>query len=89
MSHAIESWHTYMVRCRNGNLYTGIAKDVQHRVDRHSTGRGSKAVKAFGLPVLLVWAQEYASHKLAAAEERRVKKLTKEQKERMLKGDLL
>ena len=35
------SWFVYLVRCRDGLLYTGIAVDVLARVAAHNAGRGS------------------------------------------------
>jgi putative endonuclease len=46
-------WWVYIVECAKGGYYTGIARDVDARVARHNAGRGSKAVKALGLPVTL------------------------------------
>ena len=33
------AWFVYVVRCRDGSLYTGIARDVNARVDKHNQGR--------------------------------------------------
>jgi len=48
-----EIWFCYMVRCRDGSLYVGIATDVNERVKRHNWGVGP-AFTAKRRPVSLV-----------------------------------
>ena len=36
------AWFVYLVRCRDGSLYTGIARDVNARVAAHNQGRGAR-----------------------------------------------
>ncbi len=36
-----KDWTVYILRCGDGSLYTGIAKDVLARVKQHSEGRGA------------------------------------------------
>ena len=36
-------WYIYMVRCRDGSLYTGIATDIARRFAEHQSGKGGKA----------------------------------------------
>ena len=42
-------WFVYVVRCRDGSLYTGISTDVDARVAVHN---GGKAVVSY--PLLLI-----------------------------------
>ena len=32
----------YMLRCKDGSLYTGWTNDLEHRLAMHSSGRGAK-----------------------------------------------
>ncbi|MEK7220645.1 MAG: GIY-YIG nuclease family protein, partial [candidate division NC10 bacterium] len=32
----------YVLQCRDGSLYTGIAKDVARRLTEHGAGRASR-----------------------------------------------
>jgi putative endonuclease len=73
----------YMLRCRGGSLYTGIAKDVARRLERHQRGLASKYTRS-RLPVLLVWKRRLLTWSLALKEECRIKSLTRAQKERLL-----
>ena len=81
-----DEWWLYMVRCRKGALYCGIAKDVDARVARHNAGAGSKAVKALGRPVTLAFTTYAGSQREAMAMERLVKSLSKSAKEHMVQG---
>ena len=36
------AWWLYVLECRGGILYTGIAKDVEARFDLHAKGAGAK-----------------------------------------------
>ena len=72
--------YTYMVRCRDGSLYTGWAADVEKRIQAHNSGKGAKYTRA-RLPVVLVWSYYSESKIMAQKLESAVKKLTKKQKE--------
>lgn len=78
-------WYLYIVRCQNDSLYTGIAKDVNYRIDLHNSGKGAKAVKMMGLPVKLVYKEKIGSLGEALKKERIIKKLSKVQKENLIK----
>ena len=74
----------YIVRCTNNALYTGITKDLKNRLKVHNSGKGSKSVRAHGIPVKLVWTKEYDTKSLALKEEYRIKQLTKLKKEALI-----
>ena len=44
----------YIVRCADGTLYTGYARDLERRTKIHNAGRGAKYT-ARRLPVALVY----------------------------------
>ena len=39
-------WHLYLLRCRDGSLYAGIATDVDRRFREHVSGKGAKYTRA-------------------------------------------
>ena len=43
----------YILKCADGDHYTGIAKDLKKRVQEHQRGKSSST--ATRLPVALVW----------------------------------
>ena len=72
----------YMVRCADGTLYTGYARDPERRTQVHNSGRGAKYT-AQRLPVSLVYSESCASRSAALKREFEVKRLAREQKERL------
>lgn len=78
-------WHVYMIRCADRTLYTGIAKDVQRRLREHRAAgpKSAKYLRGRG-PLELVYQRSVGTHSDALREERRIKRLTKAQKERLL-----
>lgn len=73
----------YILRCRDGSLYTGVAKDLARRLDQHASGRASRYTRS-RLPVVLAWAVEIEGWGAALREEHRIKKLTREAKEELV-----
>jgi putative endonuclease len=73
-----EAW-VYMLRCRDGSLYTGWTTDVERRLARHSAGKGSRYT-ASRLPVELAVAWPMADRGTAMREEARIKRLDRPRK---------
>jgi len=40
--HAPKPWYVYLLRCRDGSIYTGIARDVAKRIHQHESGKGAR-----------------------------------------------
>ncbi|MCI5837198.1 MAG: GIY-YIG nuclease family protein [Veillonellaceae bacterium] len=70
----------YFVRCSDGSLYAGIARDAVARVAQHNAGKGAKYTRA-RRPVRLVWRRRAGSAREARRWEYRLKQLPKEAKE--------
>jgi putative endonuclease len=60
------------VRCNDGSLYTGIAKDVAEGVKRHNWGIGP-GFTAKRRPVGLVWSERCDCSRAARAREKKIK----------------
>jgi putative endonuclease len=75
----------YILRCRDGSLYTGAAKDVAARLLLHQAGRASRYTRG-RLPVTLLWTRECASWNEALREEHRIKRLSRRGKQALLAG---
>ena len=73
----------YILRCCDGSLYTGIAKDLDRRLAQHQSGQASRYTRSH-LPVTLVWKRKVRSWSLALREELRIKAMRKVEKEEML-----
>ncbi len=77
--------YVYILRCRDGSLYTGAAKDLVARVRQHEAGRASRYTRS-RLPVVLVWSRRVRTWSAALREERRVKCLRRLGKEAIVAG---
>lgn len=69
----------YMLRCKDGSLYTGWTNDLDHRLAMHSSGRGAKYTRGRG-PLELVYSEELPDKEAALRRECAIKKLRREQK---------
>lgn len=69
----------YMLRCKDGSLYTGWTNDLEHRLAMHSSGRGAKYTRGRG-PLELVYSEELPNKEAALRRECAIKKLRREQK---------
>jgi putative endonuclease len=43
---AAKRWYVYLILCRSGALYTGVAMDVAVRYARHVAGTGARYTRA-------------------------------------------
>ena len=80
------TWSVYMVRCSDGSLYTGISADVERRFEEHAAGgrKSAKYLRGRG-PLKLIFKKLVGTRSEALVEERRVKRLTKAQKEALVR----
>lgn len=77
----------YIVRCRDGTLYTGTARDVAKRIAMHDAGKGAKYTKSRG-PVRLLWQEGPMTVSRSLRREHQLKQLTRVQKEALIRGEL-
>ncbi len=69
----------YILRCADGTLYTGWAKDVALRVAAHNAGRGARYTRTHR-PVELVYTEEVATIGDALKRELAIKRYPREKK---------
>ena len=43
---AAKRWYVYLILCRSGAIYTGIARDVAVRYAQHAAGTGARYTRA-------------------------------------------
>lgn len=75
----------YMLRCKDGSLYTGWTNDLEHRLAMHNSGRGAKYTRGRG-PLELVYSEELLDKEAALRRECAIKKLRREQKLALLQS---
>jgi putative endonuclease len=73
------AWFVYVVRCRDGSLYTGIARDVNARVAQHNQGRGARYTRG-RRPVAIVHVERKRSQGSALRREAAIKALPRKAK---------
>jgi len=78
-------WYVYLVRCRNGDLYTGIATDVERRLTEHRANKGSRYLRGKG-PLKLAFEKRIGDRGAALRIERLIKKWPKDKKERLVRS---
>ena len=78
----------YIVRCRDGTLYIGTARDIAKRLAQHDPGQGAKYTRSRG-PVRLVWQEGPMTVSRALRREHQLKQLTRPQKFALIRGELI
>ena len=80
-----DDWHVYILKCADGSLYTGVARNVQRRLLQHN-GKlvgGSRYTRG-RRPVELLWSDSAADRGAAQRREAAIKKLSRDEKLRLL-----
>lgn len=80
-------WHVYMVLCRDGSLYTGIAKDLEKRIKEHNSERTGAKYTRSRRPVKLVYQEKVSSRSDASKREYAIKKMTTTGKNALIQDD--
>ncbi len=78
--------YMYILRCANGQYYTGSTKYLQRRLAQHQQGEGANFTKKH-LPVELVYYEEYNRIDTAFYREKQVQAWSSKKKEALIKGD--
>ena len=68
-------WYVYIIECRDGSLYTGIATDVDRRYAEHAAGKGARYTRSRP-PVRLLARFEHPDRAAASRAEHAIKQLT-------------
>ncbi|HID68872.1 MAG TPA: GIY-YIG nuclease family protein [Desulfobacterales bacterium] len=81
-----QSWFTYLLRCKDQTLYTGITTDLTQRLHDHNfTAKGAKYTRG-RRPVKLVYSEEFPSRATAARREYQIKRLSRKEKEQLIQN---
>lgn len=83
-------YYTYMLRCEDNSLYTGMTNNLEKRLNEHMTKdkNGAKYTKSHNV-IKLESAWKCKDKSLACKLEYHIKKLTKLQKEKLVSGEKL
>ncbi len=75
--------YTYILRCKDGTLYTGWTNNLKKRIKAHNLGKGAKYTKS-RRPVKLVYCEEFSTREEAMKREYAIKRMKKKEKEKMV-----
>lgn len=67
-------WHVYILRCRDGTLYTGIAVDLRRRLDAHERGVAAKYTRS-RRPVTLAYQESQPDRSSAQKREAALRRM--------------
>lgn len=81
MSHFI-----YILQTADGRYYTGYTTDLERRLKEHRSGLGAKFTRSFGAQKIL-YSESFTEKSLALRRENQIKKLSRSQKEVLIKGE--
>ena len=79
-------YYTYIIRCKDNSLYTGMTNNVNERFSNHMSGDGAKYTKSH-IPDKLEAVWQSRDKSLACKLEYQIKQLTKQQKEKIIMGE--
>ncbi|MBQ1389917.1 MAG: GIY-YIG nuclease family protein [Clostridia bacterium] len=85
----MKNYYTYMLRCKNGSIYTGITTDLNRRMTEHfsqsaATAKYTRSHEPKCLEAVWICSNRSKASKLEAA----IKKLRKRQKEKLINKEI-
>ena len=78
-------WIVYMLRCRDGSLYTGATNDLGRRLELHRNGRGAAYTRGRA-PLDVVYQEVVADRSAALRREWSLKRLSRVEKDQLIMG---
>lgn len=78
-----KKYYTYIILTEKNTFYCGYTDDVQKRFQAHLEGKGAKYTRS-NKPVRLVYQKEFDTKSDAMKEEARIKKLTHQEKLKLI-----
>lgn len=78
-------YYIYILECADTSLYTGITTDLERRVIEHNSSQLWAKYTSARRPVKLVYFEEVENRSLASKRENEIKKLSKTQKNELIK----
>jgi putative endonuclease len=76
-------YYVYIILCEDGSYYTGYARDVERRFERHKKGQGARYTRMHK-PGKIVYLEEFDSRSEAMKRELEIKSLSHCKKRRLV-----
>ena len=80
-----KTWNLYIIECRDGELYVGVALDVPKRISEHNHGTACRYTQ-FRRPVKLIYSELCGTYARARKREMEVKSFSREKKLALVEG---
>lgn len=78
-----KKYYTYLILTVDNTLYCGYTDDPEKRFEKHKAGLAAKYTRAHK-PLKMVYVKEFDTKSEALKEDRRIKKLSRSQKEELV-----
>ncbi len=75
----------YLLKCRDGSIYTGITTDIERRFKEHKEGKGGRFTRA-KKAVKLLYTEECGTRSTALKREAEIKRWNRKKKLAFVKG---
>jgi putative endonuclease len=79
------TWQVYIIQSKSGKLYTGITTDIKRRLDEHKKKKGAKFFR-FENPQEVVFVEACKNRSYATKREIEIKKLTRDEKLKLIES---
>ncbi|MDP3800412.1 MAG: GIY-YIG nuclease family protein [bacterium] len=66
-------YFVYIIKCKDGSLYTGITTDLKRRFEEHKTGKGGSYTRAKKV-IKIVYKEKHSNRSSASKREAEIKK---------------
>ncbi len=80
-------WFIYILRCGNGDLYTGMTANLERRICEHQSGKGGRFTKSVR-PVELLYSEAFHVKRDAVDRERKLKGWSRKKKLALVAGSV-
>jgi putative endonuclease len=80
-------WGSSILKCKNGDLYTGITDNLQRRFNEYVSGKGGHFTKSF-IAEEILFSEKHQDKPSALKREAQIKGWTRKKKLALIKGDL-
>lgn len=86
MGEKLTEWFIYIIKAKDGSLYTGITTDVERRFEQHRTGKGARYFRKTP-PAKVVYIEAVKTRSEATKREIEIKRMDRKSKKALiLKG---
>ena len=87
MSRGTKDWYVYIAVAKTKRYYTGISTDVEERIKKHNSGKGSRFAIQQGGMTLVYRSSPFPNKSEARKREAQIKRWSRKKKEKLISGE--